>query len=383
MKNIGIICEYNPFHNGHAYQLQAVRQVGRAICLMSGSFVQRGEPAVIDKYTRAKGAVLSGADLVLELPLPYAVSSAEGFSDGAVEIFSRLGCMDGLCFGSESGNAEDLMDCARILLSEELVPILKEELAKGLSFPKARQLAAVSLGAKAELLDQPNNILALEYCKAILKRDRFLEPMVLKRQGAYHGGQEKEAPSASFLRTVEDWGDYVPKEAWEVFKTADRYTTVGGERAWLSRLRFMNEGDFEALPYGSEGLWRKVMEACRTKGSLEEIIDASISKRYPRTRLQRMLLCAFLGLTEELQKEPIPYIRVLAMNSRGQELMRTLRKQSDILLLHPGEETPKSAYSELERRAEDLYGLFRVGTPQKAGSLKDARLFRKTSQNRE
>ena len=383
MKNVGIICEYNPFHNGHAYQLQAVRQENRAICLMSGNFVQRGAPAIMDKYTRAKVAVLCGADLVVELPLPYAVSSAEGFADGAVEIFSRMGSVDGLCFGSESGSAQELMDCARILLSDEMIPILKEELAKGLSFPRARQIAAVSLGAKAELLDQPNNILALEYCKAILKRDGFLEPMVLKRQGAYHGGREKEAPSASFLRTVEDWQGYVPTEAWEIFATAGRYSVEAGERAWLSRLRFMDERDFEALPYGSEGLWRKVMEACRSKAGLEEIIDASISKRYPRTRLQRMLLCAFLGLTEELQKEPIPYLRVLAMNSRGQEIMRSLRKNSHILLLHPGEDAPKSDYSELERRAEDLYGLFRCGVPQKAGTLKDVRLFRETSQSRE
>lgn len=376
MKNIGIVCEYNPFHNGHAYQLQAVRREGRAICLMSGNFVQRGAPAIIDKYTRGKGAVLSGADLVLELPLPYAISSAEGFADGAVEIFSRLGVTDGLCFGSESGSAEELMACARILLSEDFVPLLKEGLGKGLSFPKARQLAAESLGVVPGLMEQPNNILGLEYCKALLKRNSSIVPMVLKREGAYHGGQEKHAPSASYLRTIENWETYVPQAAWEVFAEADRYTVEAGERAWLSRLRFMSESDFEALPYGSEGLWRKVMEACRSKESLEEIIDTAISKRYPRTRLQRMLLCALLGITEEVQKEPVPYVRVLAMNSRGQELMRDLRKNSAVSLLHPGEEAPRGAYRELERRAEDLYGLFRCGVPQKAGSLKEARLFR-------
>ncbi len=376
MKNIGIVCEYNPFHNGHAYQLQAVRREGRTICLMSGNFVQRGAPAIIDKYTRGKGAVLSGADLVLELPLPYAISSAEGFADGAVEIFSRLGVVDSLCFGSESGSGEELMACARILLSEDFVPLLKEGLGKGLSFPKARQLAAESLGVVPGLMEQPNNILGLEYCKALLKRNSSIVPMVLKREGAYHGGQEKHAPSASYLRTIENWETYVPPAAWEVFAEADRYTVEAGERAWLSRLRFMNEADFEALPYGSEGLWRKVMEACRSKGTLEEIIDTAISKRYPRTRLQRMLLCALLGLSEELQKEPIPYIRVLAMNSRGQELMRALRKNSDIPILHPGEEAPRGAYGELERRAEDLYGLFCCGTIKKAGSHKAARLFR-------
>ena len=381
MKNIGIVCEYNPFHNGHNYQIQAVRQAGRAVCLMSGSFVQRGEPAIIDKYTRAKAAVLCGADLVLELPVPYAVSSAEGFADGAVDIFSRLGVIDGLSFGSESGSEEELMACARVLLSQEIVPILKEGLAKGLSFPKARQLAAQTLGITPGLMEQPNNILGLEYCKALLKRNSAIEPMVLKREGAYHGGQETYAPSASYLRTIHNWESYVPEAAWEIFSKADRYTVEAGQRAWLSRLRFMNEADFEALPYGSEGLWRKVMEACRNSGSLEEIIDKAISKRYPRTRLQRMLLCAYLGLTEDMLKEPVPYIRVLAMNSRGQELMRDLRKNSAVPILHPGEEAPRGAYAQMERRAEDLYGLFRCGDPQKAGRLKQVRLFRLSGEN--
>ena len=376
MKNIGIVCEYNPFHNGHFYQLQEVRSVGRAICLMSGSFVQRGEPAIIDKYTRAKAAVLCGADLVLELPLPYAIASAEGFGDGAIEVFSRLGVIDGLCFGSESGSAEELMNCARILLSPELVAPLREGLDRGLSFPKARQLAAEALGAAPGLLEQPNNILALEYCKGILKRNSPIEPMVLKRRGAYHGGSDRDVPSASYLRTVEDWTGFMPHAAWEVFASAERYTVEAGQRAWLSRLRFMSEADFEALPYGSEGLWRKVMEACRTCATLEEIVGKAISKRYPRTRLQRMLLCAYLGLTEELQKQPIPYIRVLAMNSRGQELMRSLRKSSDLPILHPGEEAPQSPYAGLERRAEDLYGLFRQTAPQKPNTLRTSRLYR-------
>ena len=380
MKNIGIVCEYNPFHNGHSYQLQEVCREGRGICLMSGSFVQRGEPAIIDKYTRAKAAVLCGADLVLELPLPYAIASAEGFGDGAVETFSRLGVIDALCFGSESGSAEGLMNCARILLSPELVVPLREGLDRGLSFPRARQLAAEHLGAAPGLLDRPNNILALEYCKAILKRNSSIEPIVLKRKGAYHGGSDREVPSASYLRTIEDWSGYMPDAAWEVFALAERYTVEAGQRAWLSRLRFMSEADFEALPYGSEGLWRKVMEACRTCATLEEIIQKAISKRYPRTRLQRMLLCAYLGLTEELQKQPIPYIRVLAMNSRGQKLMRSLRKSSDLPILHPGEEAPRSPYAELERRAEDLYGLFRQTAPQKPATVRTSRLYRHSTE---
>jgi predicted nucleotidyltransferase len=380
VKNIGIICEYNPFHNGHAYQLGTVGALGRAVCLMSGDFVQRGEPAILDKYTRAKAAVLCGADLVLELPLIYSVASAEAFAQGGVGIFNALGVMEGLCFGSEWGQVKELMDCARILLSEELREPLKEGLHKGLSFPKARQVAAEALGAMPGLLEQPNNILALEYCKALLQSNSAMEPMVLKRRGAYHGGRDQEAPSASFLRSVEDWSGFVPEKALEVFAQAPRHCIEAGERAWLSRLRFMCDSDFEALPYGSEGLWRKVMSACRSCASLQEIMDQAISKRYPRTRLQRMLLCAFLGITEEMLGLPVPYVRVLAMSLRGQELMRQLRKTSGIPLLHPGEEAPRSAYSELERRAEDLYGLFRLESPRSAGQWRKARLFRYAGQ---
>lgn len=376
MKNIGIVCEYNPFHNGHAKQLAFVRERGRSVCLMSGSYVQRGEPAVMDKYHRAEAAVRCGGDLVLELPLIYALSSAEGFADGAVDVFSRLNCMDALCFGSENATGQELMDCARLLLSEGFSKELKVQLSEGVSFPKARQLAVQALGGQAELLEKPNHILGVEYCKALLKRDSTIEPLAIHRQGDYHGGRDAQNPSASFLRESQHWEGYMPGEALEVFSQAPRYEIQAGERAWLARLRGMEEENFASLPYGSEGLWRKLMHSVRSSAALDEILEKTKSKRYPMTRLKRMLLCAYLGITEQMLSMEVPYIRVLAMNSRGQELMRSLRKNDSLLLLHPGEEAPKGDYRNLERRAEDLYELFRVNTCGSAGSFEKARLFR-------
>lgn len=358
MKNIGIICEYNPLHNGHARQLAAVNARGGSVCLMSGNYVQRGEPALLDKMVRAEAAILAGADLVLELPVTYALRSAEGFADGGVEIFDRLGFVDGLCFGSETGTSESLLETARLLLTEEFSRHLRGALDLGVSFPRARQKALEAMGAKATLVEQPNDILAVEYCKAILRRDSHLMPLVLRREGSYHESLDQSQPSASALRKREDWTGLVPEASRCVMEAAPRHRIAAGERAWLARLRWMESGDFEALPYSGEGLWRKVARACRVETCLEDIVQAAKSKRYTRTRLMRLLLCAFLGLTAEDLTREAPYVRVLAMNQRGQAMLRQGKRTTRIPIIHAGERAPEPTYAALERRAEDLYGLF-------------------------
>ncbi len=360
MKNIGVICEYNPFHNGHAKQIAYIKTHGAAICLMSGNYVQRGEPAILDKYVRSAAAVACGADLVLELPVTYALRSAEGFASGGVEILEKLGCLDALCFGSESGREEELMQTARLLLTEQFALKLRSELASGVSFPCARQNALEDLGGNGELLENPNDILAVEYCKAILRRKSRLAPMVLARVGSYHDSMDPNNPSASVLRETEDWEGYVPAEAKRLYDSASRSSVQKGERAWLARLRGMPEQDFAALPFGSEGLWRKLMHACREQATLEEIVASTKSKRYTRTRLMRMLLCAYLGITGELLAREAPYIRVLALNDTGQKILRQARTTGGIPILNAGERAPECEYAELERRASDLYGLFAV-----------------------
>lgn len=358
MKNIGIICEYNPFHNGHARQLRFVKEQGTAVCLMSGNYVQRGEPAQISKGIRAEAAVLGGADLVLELPVTYALRSAEGFADGGVEIFQRLGLIDSLCFGSESADGEKLMTLAALLDTEEFSLQLRKMLDQGYSFPVAREKAVLVLGGAAELLVKPNDILAVEYCKAILRRGNAMTVMPIERNGSYHSGIDPQAPSASMLRGMEDWSGYMPQNCCELQKSAVRHSLQAGQRAILARLRAMEEAEFERLPFGSEGLWRKLMHACRKENTPAEILLATKSKRYTHTRIMRMLLCAFLGISEQDMRQQVPYVRVLAMNERGGKLLRRLRGHSDLLLLNGNETAPVCPYRELERRCEALYGLF-------------------------
>jgi len=377
VKNIGIICEYNPFHNGHAKQLRTVHaQDGTCVCLMSGNYVQRGEPAILDKWTRAKAAVLCGADLVLELPVTYALRSAEGFAAGGVEIFDRLGCIDGLSFGSELVDINNIMSTAEALDSTEFSEHLHDALAEGLSFPAARQQALAALGADTAALEKPNSILAVEYCKALRRRNSTIVPMLLHRDGDYHGGSDPAAPAASFLRVQSDWTGFVPPEALEVFSGAVRHTAAAGERAWLARLRGMEEVEFSCLPFGSEGLWRKVMAACRTEPTIAAIVQAAKSKRYTHTRLMRMLLCAYLGISEEMLMAPAPYVRVLAVNPCGQSVLRQAKKSGDLLLLHIGERAPAGEYAALERRAADLYSLFTTTENFAVNQERSARLFR-------
>lgn len=381
MKTVGIICEYNPFHNGHAKQLAAID--GAKLCLMSGNYVQRGEPALLDKGVRARAALLCGADLVLELPVTYAIRSAEGFASGGVELLTRLGCVDALSFGCESGDGAGLMETARLLLTEEFSRKLRSELSSGLSFPRARQNAVEALGGVPGLLERPNDILGVEYCKALLRQKSRILPQPLRRAGGYYESSDAENPSATSLRAREDWSGFVPQAVLAAYDGAPRYTAAAGERAWLARLRAMDEADFAALPYGSEGLWRKVMLACRTEGTLEEIIHAAKSKRYTRTRLMRLLLCAFLGITEQQLSRPAPYVRVLAVNETGGQLVRQARALGGIPIINAGQTPPDPEYAALERRAADLYGLFCTGAVPPAGAEKAARVFYLLAKHRE
>ncbi len=358
----GIICEYNPLHAGHKKQMDTLRGMfGREagiVCLMSGNFVQRGHPAIFDKMTRARAALLSGADLVLELPVTYALSSAEGFAAGGVQILS--GFCDNLCFGAETADKALLLQTAQALLSPDFSEKLKLHLAQGLSFPAARQAA---LGAGGEVLTTPNNILAVEYCKAILAQESPMAPLPIFRGGSYHNADiDAENPSATALRlrieNGEAWEDFSP--AASLFRDAPVHTLSMGEKAMLYRLRTMEDAEFEALPYGSEGLWRKFMHNCRQEATLEAILTATKSKRYTRTRLDRMAMCAFLGLTAEVLASPAPYVRVLALNDKGRKILKKARQSGHFPNIGEKLDHP---YQTIEDRCDALYGLF-AQTPE-------------------
>ena len=379
MKIVGIICEYNPLHLGHQKQFKAIRKTfgeeTAIVCLMSGNYVQRGAPAIVDKAVRAKAAVMSGADLVLELPVTYALSSAEGFAAGGVSILGNF--CDYLCFGSETGAAEGLIGTAKALLSEEFTPALRAELEKGLSFPAARAAALEKMGLRGEILANPNDILAVEYCKAMLSQNRPMQPLPIRREGCYHAQMpDPENPSATAVRKMMAdggaWEAYVPQETADAFRGAVLHSISAGERAVLGKLRTMSDAEFESLPYGSEGLWRKLMHACRSFGTLEEILAATKSKRYTMTRLNRMVMCAFLGITKEMLEEKAPYCRILAFNNVGRSVLKQAKQTG--WFVNAGEAVAHP-YWELEKRCGDLYGLFAKDMPDAPGAEEQYRVY--------
>ena len=387
MRVCGIICEYNPFHRGHEKQLRQVRQALGAdtavVCLMSGSFVQRGEPAIFEKRVRAQAAVLAGANLVLELPVTKALCSAEGFARGGVEIFSKLGAVDTLAFGCESGDAPAMLTAARAMCESGYDQALREILDTGASYPAARQRALEALGLDGSVLERPNDILALEYCKALLQMESRIQPLALLREGDYHAHEaDPDNPSATSLRarllSGEEISPFVPQTAIEAYRGARQYDLFSGERAMLAGLRLLSDEAWQKTAHGSEGLWSKAMKAARETGGLEEIIGAVKSRRYPRTRIQRLLLCAFLGLTQEDLRLPVSHVRALAFDETGRALLRRMREEGQLPVVNAGEKPPASALSEIEERAGRLYPLFCRDTSVPDGNAElDCRIFLK------
>lgn len=381
MNAAGIICEYNPFHLGHARQLQIIRETLGSdtpiVCVMSGNYVQRGEPAMWDKYTRAKAAVACGVDLVLELPVTSVLQSAEGFARGGVEVLSRLGCVDVLCFGTECGDGTLLMNLAAEIDSEEYQSKLQAAIKSGLSYAAARQAA---LKDRNDVLEQPNNILGLEYCLAIRRRSSHLQPMAIHRTGDYHAmTPDHEAPSASSIRRLvhtADWTSYVPVEAASILEHAPTYHIKHGERAMLARLRAMSDEEWQACAHGSEGLWSKAMKAARSQSTIDEIIVSTKSKRYPQTRIQRLLLCAYLGITESDLAQSIEYTRVLAFSPAGQKLLRVIRNHGELPIVNPGEKPDNPALHRQNVRISDLFTLFNTpDSPCPCMTEQTARIF--------
>lgn len=338
MKICGIISEYNPFHTGHAHQIAQTRtRLGEdcaIVCVMSGNFVQRGEPAVFAKHARAEAAVRGGADLVLELPLPWALSSAEGFARGGVGMLGALGCVTHISFGSECGELERLRAAAEVLLDPRMDELIREELQGGAPYAAARQRAAERLaGAQLRELSEPNNLLGVEYLKALIQQDLDITPITVQRAGAAHdgsgdaGGHPSAAQLRDALRRGESIREKIPPEAYAVFEREleQGRGPVGPEAlemALLSRLRFLKPENFAALPGASEGVENLLFRAAQTEPTLDAVVSAAKSRRYALSRLRRMTMCAALGVTASDSDGRPPYLRVLAANSRGTEVLR-------------------------------------------------------------
>ena len=300
---------------------------------------------------------------VLELPLPWAISSAEGFARGGVSILAATGVVDTLAFGSECGNAAKLQRAAKALLRADFPDVLREELAKGLSFAAARESAARALiGEDAAVLREPNDILGVEYCKALLQSGSTIAPLaILRKVVGHNGGAAKGFASASHIRELltngEDASAYLTAESAAIYArecAAGRapVTTQNAERAVLSRLRAMCEEDFARYDSGNEGLYRRFYDAARTAASVDELLFAVKTKRYAYARLRRMLLAAYLDVTAADVPPEVPYLRVLACNERGRKLLKTIKKTGSAPVL-----TKSADVRALSEEAQKLFAL--------------------------
>lgn len=381
MQGAGIIIEYNPMHSGHVYLMEETRRLlgeeTAIICVMSGDFVQRGDFALVRRQARARAAVESGADLVLELPLLWAVASAERFADGGVQTLLKTGVVTHLAFGSECGDAAPLMELAACLNSPEYEAGLRRFLNEGMPFAACRQAVVENIlgKEKAALLESPNNILGVEYCKALLRRESKVLPLTVKRKGSgYHETElVEETPSATLVRTLLRSGEreralslMVPgmKAAYLAEEAAGRAPVFleTCERAVLARLRSMTEQDFAALDEGREGLYHRLYDASREAVSVEAVLEAAKTKRYAHARLRRMVLWAYLGISPAEFPQEVPYLRVLAANERGRTQLAQMRKCAEVpVLTRPGDVHRLSGKAQalfaLEARAADLYTL--------------------------
>ncbi len=381
MRIAGIVAEYNPFHNGHAHHIEKTKEIGggceatHVVVVMSGSFVQRGEPAILTKFDRARAALAGGADLVLELPLPWSLTSAEKFAFGAVSMLEALGCVDTISFGSEIGSLAPLERAVNAMESERYQNLMRYFLTTGISFPEAQQKALTEIAGAScgNLLSTPNNTLAIEYIKALRRLSSPIKPFTISR---YQVAHDSEVPlgnfaSATYLRSVIQNDrlsasfPFMPSACTSVLSDAAASGRAPAlraplERAVLSRLRSLSLDELAALPAVSEGLENRVYNAARTASSLEELEAAIKTKRYPLTRVRRLLWAAYLGVPKTAPDAAPPYLRILAANSRGKEILS--RANPQIPLLHRASQLEKMNeeclhFWELECRATDLHAL--------------------------
>ncbi|WP_297197999.1 tRNA(Met) cytidine acetate ligase [uncultured Flavonifractor sp.] len=378
MTAVGIVAEYNPFHLGHRWHIAQTRcllgQDCPVVCVMSGHWVQGADCAIGDKWTRAGLALAGGADLVLELPTPWAMASAETFARGAVSLFAASGVVEVLSFGSECGSAAELAQAAAALDHPAYPARLRAALDKGLSFPAARQEAA-----GCPCLSTPNNNLGVEYLRALAYLNCPLEVVTVPRRGAAHGGTETVEGFASatqirrLLRTerYEEAASLVPAGTLERLGKISSLSYV--ERAILAKLRTMDTGAWADLPDSgtAEGLPERLVRAARQALSLNEFYALVKTKRYTHARLRRLALSAFLGLTTDRPVLP-PYARVLGLNRRGQALLKRMKDVCTLpILTKPAQAKaltgPARRLFELEARYTDLYSLC-FPTPKPCGS---------------
>lgn len=308
-----VVAEFNPFHKGHKHLIDTVKKDGDfVIAVMSGNFVQRGDFAILTKWDRARTALQNGVDLVIELPTPFAIKSAEGFAYSGVSIINSLGCVDKIAFGTENDNIFELENVAELLLDEKTNRMIDEELKKGMSYPSARKKVANS-----PVLDTPNNILAVEYIKALKNLNSHIQCIPVKRIGNGHDSMETgHFPSATFLRS-------------QMKNDVNVCLMENCQSAVLSKLRTMTKEEFLEIEDVGEGLENRIVQALKTSKSVPELYDSIKCKRYTHSRIRRIILRSYLNIKKE-DWQHIPYIKILGFNENGKNLMKQIKSSCNL-----------------------------------------------------
>ncbi|MDR0918375.1 MAG: nucleotidyltransferase family protein [Oscillospiraceae bacterium] len=376
MKISGIVCEYNPFHNGHLYHINQTRENGAThiVAVMSGNFVQRGDVAIIDKFERAQTAVKSGVDLVIEIPVAYSVSTAEVYARGALYLLNALGCVDEVSFGSECGSLELLVEAVKASVTCAKKPELRELIEDGMSYPVAlRILVERNYGTEmAILFDGSNNVLAIEYIKALAFLSSDITPFTIQRKGAIHDNMSKPAgniASASFIRqsisSQSDFSDFLPEETLQSLLNATRNSSMANidnlEKIILYKLRNTTIESLRDVPDIGQGLENRIYDA-RTATSLKELFFTIKTKRYSMARIRRILLNTLLGIRKSDLINPPPFGRILAVNQRGCDILSVAKTKASIpfatSLAKLGEINDTARhFADLEARAGDIFAL--------------------------
>ncbi len=377
MKIGAVVCEYNPFHYGHQYQiLEAKKTLGldAVVGVMSGNFVQRGDPAVYPKALRAKAAISGGVHLVLELPAVLTLQSAERYAASAVKTLDAMGCVDTLFFGAEDADITMLTQIAAALCAEDadFSAHLKAGLAQGMSYAAARSDAVQKvLGpASAAILCRPNNILAVEYIKALLRLKSRIKPAAIARRGAAHDAAEPDGiyASASILRERirkgESIAEYLPENIEAIYRTAQPFLPCAMEKAQLANLALMPVDRLREIADVSEGLENALKRAVFTEDTLDLVIAAAKSKRYAYSRIRRIILNAYLGITKaDARREPC-YIRILDFDETGRSVLHLAKKTALLPLAKNGAQVQSDpAALALWRREMTMDRLYQIFSP--------------------
>lgn len=369
MKIGGIVAEYNPFHNGHKYQLQKSIDMGElthTVAVMSSNYVQRGEAAIVSKWARAEMAVKNGIDLVIELPTLWSTSYAQRFAMGAVSLLDALGCVDILSFGSEIGNIDELIACKKAINSEEVKERLKENLDLGLGFATARAEALRSVCGNRffDILEGANNTLGIEYLNALDTLGSDIVPMTVRRKGATHDSimRSDNFASASEIRRMiresdKEWEMYVPQSVADIYnrEASEEKAPCLNEKLEFSILccmRQLSAEDIGLSPDVNEGIEYRIHEAALKARTLDELYSLAKTKRYSHARIRRIVLHAFMGFVKDDYKGNPPYIHVLAMNDNGKEILKEAKEKAKLPIV-----TKASDFDELDEYGRHVFSL--------------------------